>query len=103
VAPTVGLEPGVECTKRDIATESASCTLRTKQFEAQDVKRGRKIIQSVTASADTVEAALMVALTEAAKAGRFDVVSQLAKELESRRLASSPNVVTLDTSKRGAK
>jgi hypothetical protein len=30
-------------------------------------------------------------------------VSQLAKELEARRLASSPNVVTLDTGKRGAR
>lgn len=49
-----------------------------------------------------LDAALALALTEAAKAGRFDVVSQLAKELEARRLAGS-NVVTLDAKKGGAK
>jgi hypothetical protein len=32
----------------------------------------------------------------AAKAGRWDVVSQLAKELEARRLASAGNVVAFD-------
>lgn len=41
-----------------------------------------------------VEAALAFALTEAAKAQRFDVVSQLAKELEARRLDCG-NVVRL--------
>jgi hypothetical protein len=39
--------------------------------------------------------ALAVALEAAAKAGRFDVVAQLARELEARRLASSPNVVAM--------
>lgn len=41
---------------------------------------------------DAVAAALALALTEAAKAGRFDVVAQLAKEIEARRLVGS-NVV----------
>ena len=36
---------------------------------------------------DEVERALSFALTEAAKAGRFDVVAQLARELEARRRA----------------
>jgi hypothetical protein len=36
---------------------------------------------------DAVEAALAKALGEAAAAGRFDVVGQLARELEARRLA----------------
>jgi hypothetical protein len=44
---------------------------------------------------DSVDAALAKALDAAAVAGRFDVVSQLAKELEARRLARSPNVVTI--------
>jgi hypothetical protein len=44
--------------------------------------------------ADPVEAALALALTEAAKAARFDVVAQLAQELESRRLLTT-NVVRL--------
>jgi hypothetical protein len=52
-------------------------------------------------NADVVLAALAVALEAAAKAGRFDVVSQLARELEARRLAGSPNVVTLPVKVRG--
>lgn len=50
---------------------------------------------------DAVEAALSRALEAAAAAGRFDVVAQLARELEARRLAGSPNVVTLPKSSRG--
>jgi hypothetical protein len=47
-----------------------------------------------------VDHALAFALTEATKAGRWDVVAQLARELEARRLAGS-NVVTLDTRRQG--
>lgn len=47
-------------------------------------------------SSDMVETALCRALEAAASAGRFDVVAQLAKELEARRLASAPNVERLD-------
>jgi hypothetical protein len=51
---------------------------------------------------DVVEAALARALDAAAKAGRFDVVAQLARELEARRLTRSTNVVSLPTrSRRG--
>jgi hypothetical protein len=39
-------------------------------------------------SRNPVEAALAFALGEAARAGRVDVVAQLARELEARRLAS---------------
>jgi hypothetical protein len=42
-----------------------------------------------------VETALAAALTRAAEAGRWDVVAQLARELEARRLAQAGNVVTL--------
>jgi hypothetical protein len=49
-----------------------------------------------TTAADPVEAALAQALALAANAGRFDVVAQLARELEARRLARAGNVVTLD-------
>jgi hypothetical protein len=45
--------------------------------------------------ADPVEAALARALDAAAAAGRFDVVAQLARELEARRLSREPNVVAL--------
>lgn len=44
-------------------------------------------------SASEVEAALADALSRAAVAGRFDVVAQLASELEARRLARASNVV----------
>jgi hypothetical protein len=47
-----------------------------------------------------VEAALAYALTEAARAGRFDVVAQLAKELEARRFAVAGNVVALPERRR---
>jgi hypothetical protein len=44
---------------------------------------------------DTVEEALAEALARAAEADRFDVVAQLARELEARRLARAGNVVPL--------
>jgi hypothetical protein len=44
---------------------------------------------------DIVEAALARALEAAAGAGRFDVVAQLARELEARRLGTGPPVVSL--------
>lgn len=44
----------------------------------------------------TVEDALAGALAEASAAGRWDVVAQLARELEARRLAPAGNVVALD-------
>jgi hypothetical protein len=44
---------------------------------------------------DTVDVALAKALEAAATAGRFEVVAQLARELEARRLARSANVVPL--------
>jgi hypothetical protein len=47
-----------------------------------------------------VEAALAVALERASAAGRWDVVAQLARELEARRLAREPNVVVM-TADRG--
>ena len=52
---------------------------------------------------DPVEMALSTALTAAAAAGRFDVVAQLARELEARRLtasATSANVVRIESAKR---
>jgi hypothetical protein len=54
-----------------------------------------------SAARDPVEVALAKALTDASAAGRFDVVAQLAKELEARRLARLPNVVALDHGWRG--
>lgn len=53
------------------------------------------------AGAPDVERALATALGAAAAAGRFDVVAQLARELEARRLAGAGNVVSLEAKKRG--
>lgn len=47
-----------------------------------------------------LERALADALSKAVEAGRFDVVAQLARELEARRLAASPNVVPLPATKK---
>ena len=54
--------------------------------------------------AHAVEEALAKALERATAAGRWEVVSQLARELEARRLARMGNVVALDpkTRLRGA-
>jgi hypothetical protein len=48
-----------------------------------------------------VESGLAAALLRAAEAGRFDVVAQLAGELEARRLARAGNVVRPDEGERG--
>ena len=50
---------------------------------------------------DGVEAALARALDRASEAGRFDVVAQLARELEARRLGRLPNVAAPDPEGRG--
>ena len=49
---------------------------------------------------DQVELELARALGKAAAAARFDVVAQLAKELEARRLARLTNVIKLDATRR---
>jgi hypothetical protein len=46
-----------------------------------------------------VEDALAFALARASAAGRWDVVAQLARELEARRMADAGNVVRLDTAR----
>jgi hypothetical protein len=56
----------------------------------------RNVLPRSAAALDPVETALTKALTEASAAGRFDVVAQLAKELEARRLARAGNVVSLE-------
>ena len=48
-----------------------------------------------SSTGDAVEAALAQALRKATTAERWDVVAQLARELEARRLARAGNVVIL--------
>jgi hypothetical protein len=55
----------------------------------------RREVSVLSAPGNPVERALSQALYRAAEAGRFDVVAQLARELEARRLARMANVVVL--------
>jgi hypothetical protein len=66
--------------------------------ETQDDSKPLEVLAlcaSETVPTDAVEAALATALVEAATAGRFDVVAQVARELEARRLARAGNVARL--------
>jgi hypothetical protein len=56
----------------------------------------RREVSALLAADDPLEGALARALDRAAEAGRFDVVAQLARELEARRLARAGNVVAFD-------
>jgi hypothetical protein len=49
---------------------------------------------------DAIEMAIADALTKATAAGRFDVVAQLARELEARRHAAAGKVISLDAKRR---
>jgi hypothetical protein len=62
----------------------------------QDDQRRRE----VSASADAVEAALAKALEEATAVRRWDVVAELASELEARRLRRTAKVVPLTKTRR---
>ncbi len=55
---------------------------------------------SAALPAEPVEVVLARALSRAADAGRWDIVTQLAKELEAMRLAHAGNVVRLDDHER---
>jgi hypothetical protein len=114
VAPAVGLEPTTRrLTERQINAQSEALRDVASVEGPKDaeykpacftVRHGdssessRKSVQSTaieTAPADPLERALLLA----AEAGRFDVVAQLARELEARRLDAA-GVVKIDTAKR---
>jgi hypothetical protein len=70
-----------------------------------DVAKAATVVDSSERSnpeGDAIEIALTAALGAAVAAGRFDVVAQLARELEARRLARS-KVVDIGSRKRGSK
>ena len=56
----------------------------------------RPEVSALSAPTDAVEAALAEAIKVATSAGRWDVVAQLARELEARRVARAGNVARLD-------
>jgi hypothetical protein len=64
-----------------------------------DDQRRREVSASSPPETDAVVAALAEALKRAASAERWDVVAQLARELEARRIARAGNVVALGSSR----
>jgi hypothetical protein len=79
---------------------SAPSVADRRENDAKDATQSDAKQREVSASG-SVEDALGAALARASEAGRWDVVAQLAKELEARRLARAGNVVALDAAKRG--
>jgi hypothetical protein len=73
---------------------------RNDQFATSENAANMEITLPVTPAED-IESGLLFALTEAAKAGRFDVVAKLADELRARREATAGNVVPLVQTKKG--
>ncbi len=69
---------------------------------SERARRGALVGRADGAPTDP-EIAIVDALSRAAEAGRFDVVAQLAKELEARRLAGVPNAVDSQARQRQSK
>jgi hypothetical protein len=87
----VGSSDGVEGSDRDPACFSVH----------QDDSSRIVTEKSAECTSDIdLEAVLARALAHAADAGRFDIVAQLARELEARRLALAGNVVDLGSAQR---
>jgi hypothetical protein len=90
--------PGIEP-----PTTSAPCVVDRGLNDADHATQGdakRREVSALSAPSDAVETALSYALHCAAEAGRFDVVAQLARELEARRLSRAGNVVTMEVKAR---
>ena len=107
--PKVGLEPTGPFGQRILKPTSSAATggepSDSSGNEGEDVTRRGAVAEGAAESLPIpggVEAVLAAALERASVAGRWDVVAQLARELEARRLAASPNVVTLPARRRGA-
>lgn len=99
-------EPGLE-DRADPAFAAESPNVNAHRATDQDDQSARNLAPQErghgheASTSDAVEGALAHALREATLAGRWDVVSQLAGELEARRLArSAPNVVPIAKAKR---
>lgn len=80
------LKPGETISPSEVSLESVNLPSVVEQFRPIQNEGAAEITPAVTLGA---EGALSLALAEAAKAGRFDIVAQLARELEARRLAGS--------------
>jgi hypothetical protein len=92
-----GLEQAQKQLNMRILRNSVESKVENGQFATPINPQEPHVTHRVTYS--DVENALAFALTEAAKAGRFDIVAQLVKELEARRPSSLPNVVAMDSAR----
>lgn len=88
-------EPAIAAECRPAIGDSSGCDRTLRSPADGDSWGARGAFAGSPALLDPVELALARALEAATAAGRFDVVAQLARELEARRLAHEPNVVTL--------
>ena len=91
-APGIEAEPERRNTSRCVASDDACSRV---QVTSGDVAR-----RGETEKIDPVERALADALTVAAAAGRFDVVSKLEDELAARRTAHATMVIDLGSRRR---
>ncbi len=91
--------------ERESAGESVIAESDGPRSEARKPAISRRVSEDVSedaAAGVSGEAALARALVGASEAGRWDVVAQIARELEARRLAGS-NVVAIARPKRHAR
>ena len=90
--------PGIES-----PSTSAPNVVNRRVNDAEEATRGddkrREVSASVLPGLDAVEVALAEAIRGATSAGRWDVVAQLARELEARRMARALNVIAIDTAR----
>src|SRR5258706_3659409 len=88
-------------TSSPVATGSISRENATDRDMSEPPIPARSPAETEFAPPDAVEVALATGLAEAARAGRWDVVTALSRELEARRLARlESNVVALRAPKR---
>jgi integrase len=99
VAEVLVGQPGLENVEHAcIDHASSGCGERASVKDADEARKGvdAEGFGPTFGPSDPVEAALAKALEAATSAGRFDVVAQLARELEARRLGRVTNVVRLE-------
>ena len=85
-------KPGVSATENNEKQRDSGAGQEPASTEEDETRRAKP---EQRPPADAVESALAAGISEATRAERWDVVAQLARELEARRLALATNVVAL--------
>jgi hypothetical protein len=86
---------GASLGNRGVTCEGVNAIAADRALNTVPLDLRLDLVRSAPAAVDAVEAALATALERATAAGRFDVVAQLARELEARRLARMGNVIAM--------